>query len=427
MSDFIEFISLSNPTVKIVLIGVILISFSSSLVGNFAFLRKRAMLGDAISHSVFPGVCLSFIISGEKDPFSILIYSIVSGLVAMFLIDVIGRHKKVKVETSIGIVLSIFFGLGIMLLSYIQGNLGSSQSGLQHFFFGQAAAMSKEDVQVFFYCTLIIFGVIVLFYKGLKQVSFDREHAIATGQPVILLEVILSILTVMAIAIGINAVGVILMAALLITPASTARLWTNRLFPMIVIAASLSIVSAIGGAFISYKYSGMPTGPWVVVILSVMAFISILFSPKRGALSRLMMRKKLERKILKENILKTIFKLQENHENGNRLYTLQEINELKRFDGDQLQKGLNLLKKEHSVTFSQGKWELTEAGEMIGKRITRVHRLWELYLTNKVNLDIDHVHPSAESLEHIITPEIEQMLQEELGYPTSDPHHKMIP
>ncbi len=426
MSDFIEFISLSNPTVKIVLIGVILISFSSSLVGNFAFLRKRAMLGDAISHSVFPGVCLSFIISGEKDPFMILIYSIVSGLIAMFLIDLIGRHKKVKVETAIGIVLSIFFGLGIMLISYIQSNLGSAQSGLQHFFFGQAAAMSKEDVEVFLYCSLIIAGIIALFYKGLKQVSFDREHAMATGQPVVLLEIILSILTVMAIAIGINAVGVILMAALLITPASTARLWTNRLLPMMLIAGTLSVLAAIGGAFISYKYSGMPTGPWVVVILSFMAFMSILFSPKRGALSRVMSRKKLERKILKENILKTMYKLQEAN-NSSSGFSLQEINGLKTFDGKQLERGLNWLKQDNSTQFNQNKWTLTESGTQIGKRITRVHRLWELYLTNKVKLDIDHVHPSAESLEHIITPEIEKMLQEELDFPDKDPHNNQIP
>ncbi len=427
MRDFIEFISLSNPTVKIVLIGVVLISLSSSLVGNFAFLRKRAMLGDAISHSVFPGVCLSFIVSGEKDPLMILIYSIVTGLIAMFLIDVIGRHKKVKVETAIGIVLSIFFGLGIMLISYIQGNLGDAQSGLQHFFFGQAAAMSREDVQVFLYCSIIIAGTIILFYKGLKQVSFDREHAIATGQPVVLLEIVLSILTVMAIAIGINAVGVILMAALLITPASTARLWTNRLFPMMVIAAILSVVSAIGGAFISYKYSGMPTGPWVVVLLSIMAFGSILFSPKRGALSRVIARKRLERKILKENILKTLFKLQEADKEQTSGFSLQEINCLKAFDGRALERGLKWLQQEKSTQIKNNKWTLTASGNQIGKRITRVHRLWELYLTNKVKLDIDHVHPSAESLEHIITPEIERMLQEELNFPDKDPHNKLIP
>ncbi len=286
MSSFSEFISLEDPTVKLVLVGVLMISISSALIGNYAFLRKRAMIGDAVAHSVFPGVCLSFIVNGEKNPLMILAYSIITGLIAMFLIDVVSKHKRVKTESAIGIVLSLFFGLGIVMLSYIQGNMGSQQSGLGHFFFGQAASLSEQDIDVISIVSLVIIVGVVIFYRGFKTVSFDRSYASARGYKVVLLESLISILTVMAIAIGINAVGIVLMAALLLTPASSARLWTSSLSMMMLLGVMFSVISTVMGTYMSYAVDKSPTGPWIVVFLSVIALGSILIAPKKGVIPR---------------------------------------------------------------------------------------------------------------------------------------------
>ena len=427
MNDFIEFISLSNPTVKVVLSGVLIISLISALIGNFVFLRKRAMIGDALAHSTLPGVCLSFIIYEEKSPGMILLYSILSGLLAMLLIDLFSRHKKVKVETAIGIVLSIFFGFGIMLLSHIQGEMGSSQAGLQHFFFGQAAAMSENDVNVFAICGSIILVVMLIFYKGFKLVSFDKQHALSVGIPTKLYELGLSVLTVMAIAIGINVVGVILMAALLITPASTARLWTNKLFPMIILGIVLSLIASIIGTFISYKYSGMPTGPWVVVCLSIFAFVSILIAPQKGVLSRMVQIRNLRKKILEENILKAFYKLDEKKNTQGSDWTLQDVYKERHFDGNRLNRGLSGLVQKGLVQRQNQSWHLSEKGISEAKRVVRAHRLWELYLANKLQLSSDHVHPSAEFLEHLIDEEMENKLMKELDNPGHGPHKDQIP
>lgn len=413
---------------KYVLLGTIILGASSALVGVFTFLRKRALVGDAIAHAILPGVCLAYLFFDSKNPAYLILGAIVTGWLSIVLIDWISQNSKLKTDTAIGLILSVFFGFGILLLTAIQGTGNASQSGLDKFLFGKAASMTQMDVWVFSGISLFLILIILLFYKEFKLICFNKDFAKSVGLPVRFLEFILATLTVLAVAVGIQAVGVVLMAALLITPASGARFWTNSLSKMILLAMIFGAVSGFSGTLISYALPAMPTGPWIVVILSVIAITSIIIAPRKGIYARIRLQKQNQRKILFENVLKLFFKLSENLDDKHKLHKINRLHVLRRgISKKQLLKGLNILKRKELVISHDKKWALTKKGLNEARRVVRLHRLWELYLNQKLKLAPDHVHNDAEALEHIITPELEKQLELELGFPTHDPHDSEIP
>ncbi len=428
MELFFDFLTLADPTARTVVIGAVLLGASSALVGCFTFLRKRALLGDAVAHSLLPGVCLAFILSGTKNPFVLLLGAVITGWISLLTVDLIVNKTKLKTDAAIGIVLSVFFGVGILLLTSIQHSGSGNQSGLDKFLFGKAASMTWLDVQTIIWVAVLILAILGLFYKELKLLAFDQAFAHSVGLPIRTLEFVLSTLTVLSVAIGIQAVGVVLMAALLITPAAAARFWTNKLPLMLFLAALIGVVSAWVGSFVSYSNADMPTGPWIVIVLSLISIFSAFFAPRRGVLARLWQQRQNRIKILKENILKTFYNIGEQQQSFESPRPLHEIQDFRQFRSEVLNKGLNLLTKERLLEKEGiGVWRLTDKGIRESARIVRLHRLWELYLNKRLNLAPDHVHDDAEAMEHIITPEIEQQLEKELGYPELDPHESKIP
>jgi len=427
MEEIIKFLSFSDPNVRFVVIGTMILGATAAMVGTFSFLRKQALVGDAIAHSILPGVCLSFILSGTKNPLILISGAMISGWISLILIDAISRTTKLKADAAIGIILSVFFGFGILLLTAIQQSGNSAQSGLDHFLFGKAASLRRNDLFIFSGIGLFLILTVVLFYKEFKLISFNPDFAKVKGLPVKFLEFVLASITVLSVAVGIQAVGVVLMAALLITPAAAARFWTNRLAIMIVVAVGFGAFSGFFGSFISYLAPSMPTGPWVVMCLSVFALISIWFAPKTGMISKFNVKRNNRHKMLRENLLKLFYHLGENEGDFFSSRSFEDIQSRRDFNKTELIKGLKMLKKKHLVRFHDGRWIITQAGFLESKRIIRLHRLWEMYLTQRLNLEADHVHHDAEAIEHIITPEIEKQLEKELEYPERDPHHSKIP
>lgn len=416
MQSFIDFFSFTNPNVIYVVLGMICINASSALVGTFAFLRKRSLIGDAVAHSLLPGICFGFLLTGEKNPVLILAGAFFTGWVSIFLVDYIVRHSRLKQDTAIGIILSSFFALGVVMLTYIQKTGTGNHAGLDHFLFGQAAAITRDEVFLFGGILLVTLSVIVLFYRRLVLLSFNPEYAASIGLPVKMFEFILTSLTVLAIASGIQALGVILISALIITPAAAARLWTHDLKKLLILAVIFSVFCGITGAYISFTKTAMPTGPWVVVILSAITLFSIAAAPKRGIISRYLIRKRNQRKVNDENILKTIFKL--NHlqtSAASESFKLFDLTEARSFDTSELNSSLNRLQKRGLIQKQEENFILTDAGKNESIRIARLHRLWEQYLLKRTQIDTDHVHSGAEAIEHIITPEIEAELERELG------------
>ncbi|WMJ74581.1 iron chelate uptake ABC transporter family permease subunit [Cytophagaceae bacterium ABcell3] len=427
MDKLITFLSLSDPNVRYVVIGSTLLMASSAVAGCFTFLRKRSLTGDAVAHAVLPGICLAFMLSGQKDPLMLLIGAFATGWLSLIAMDFINGKTKLKEDTTTGLVLSVFFGIGVLLLTIIQQSGAGNQSGLDTFLFGKAAAMKENDLLVFGTTGSLILLTVIVFFRELTIVSFDPNFARAIGMPIRLYELILTTITVLAVVIGIQATGVVLMAAMLISPAAAARFWTHKLPVMILLAAIMGAFSGISGAYISYVYPTMPTGPWIVVIISLIALGSFLLAPGKGILARLSRQRENRKKIMEENVLKVFFHLGEPEKDFFKPRTQEDLLNKRDMDRSQLNSTLYRLKSDGYLKQEKNKWMLTNEGFGHGKRVTRLHRLWEMYLSTYMNIAPDHVHDDAETMEHIITPELEQKLEQQLGFPLKDPHDSDIP
>lgn len=416
----------ADTSVLLVSLGVMLIGGGAAMVGTFTFVRKRALLGDAIAHAVLPGVVLAFMVTGDKQPFGLLLGAVLAGLLSLWYMDVITNHSKIKPDAAIGAVLSLFFGLGILLLTAIQGRGDAQQAGLDKFLFGKAASLSRQDVMVFAGTTLLVLTVVMFLFRRYVAVSFDRDFALSAGLPVKLLEFSLSVLTVLTVATGIQAVGVVLMAALLITPSAAARFWTDNMGKLTALSAVFGIVAGLGGTLISYTATGMPTGPWIVVILSMIALVSVMLAPGQGIFARGRQNRINSRKIQGENVLKIFFMAGER--SGKKIFSLADLQAVRELPEQDLARILRRLSLRGLVErVSDNQWQLTDSGILESRRIVRLHRLWELYLSHRLGMEDDHIHDSAEAMEHLLTPELEQQLLEELAYPLRDPHDSPIP
>ena len=288
--------------------------------------------------------------------------------------------------------------------------------------------MSAADMQLILLVSALIFISIFAGFRAFSSISFDFGFSASIGFPVKIIQFSLSSLTVFTIAIGVQALGVILVAAILIAPAAAARMWTHHLSKLLPIAAGIGLISGLLGAWVSYQFPAMPTGPWIVCICSFIVFFSLIFAPKSGLYARMSRVRKARKKILHENVLKVIYQLAETTGNFNQAFSFRELLKRRNFKVDQLKQGLKSLKRKNLVLFQDdNKVYLSNAGLRQAKQVVRNHRLWELYLTSKVGMQADHVHEDAEAMEHLITPEIEKQLEKLLGNPELDPHQTIIP
>jgi manganese/zinc/iron transport system permease protein len=409
-------------TFWVVSIGAGIICFAAGIVGTFSYLRKRALLGDVISHAVLPGVAISFMLTGVKNPLYFLIGATISGLLSIWLVDYIQSRSKLKPDTILALTLSVFFGIGIVLLTKIQHNGNASQSGLDSFLFGKAASMTLQDVIIFSVIALINTVCIGIFLRAFSLISFDEEYAKSIGFNIKFIKSFLALLTVITVAIGIQSVGVVLMAALLITPASGARFLTNSIKTMLIYAGVFALLSGFIGVIISSSGTAMPTGPWIVVVLSSFTLLAIFFGKEKGVIARMKVRKSNNIKINNENTLKTIYKLSNN---GNESIPIKQL-----FGNPSIQRLSNTLRRlEKKQILSRVKESiiLSEKGKIAAREVIRKHRLWEIYLSKYFHLEADHIHDDAEGIEHIITPEIEKHLIILLNRPEKDPHQSEIP
>lgn len=427
MSSLLDFFSFADPNIRYVAIGAVLLTASSAIVGSFTFLNKRALVGDAIAHAVLPGICLGFLLAGTKNPLFLIAGAFVTGWLSLVAVDYIISKTRLKEDTAIGLILSVFFGSGIVLLTVIQKSGNAAQSGLDHFLFGKAAALVGQDLYAFTTVAVVLLIAVLLFFKEFTLVAFDRDYARAIGLPVRKIELVLTSLIVLAVVIGIQAVGVVLMAAILITPAAAARFWTDKIRVMFLLASIFGGVSGLAGAYISYVAPAMPTGPWIVIVISTIAFLSFFLAPTRGVVSRLMKQSANRKTINDENVLKALYQLGEESKNFFLQRSVDEIMRRRRFQRAHLLPILKRLRSQGYLEQTGNLWGLTEEGKERGQRVVKMHRLWELYLTTQLHIAPDHVHDDAESIEHLLTPELEAQLEALLNYPKTDPHASEIP
>ncbi len=291
---------LNNHTFRIVALGCTFLGAISGIIGCFAVLRKQSLLGDAISHASLPGICIAFLITKSKNTEILILGALATGIICIVIIYMIQSYTKIKFDSALALVLSVFFGLGLVLMSYLNKLPGSSKSGLNRFIFGQASTLLERDVNIIFYAGILLSIIIILFWKEFKIVSFDMSFSKTLGFPAEIIGLLISFLIVVTVIIGIQTGGVILISAMMISPAVAARQWTNRLSVMVVLAGIFGGISGFIGTAISINQTDLPTGPVIVAVISIIALFSLLFSTKRGLVFKIIINGKKRRNLIEE-------------------------------------------------------------------------------------------------------------------------------
>ena len=268
-----------------VLSGTMLLGIAAGITGTFSFLQKQSLVGDAAAHAALPGIALAFLLTGQKELPILMLGAGITSALSVYCIQWIVSLSKLKADAAIGLVLTVFFGIGVVFLTVVNRSPLGNQSGLNNFIFGKAATMTKADLMWLFISATIIIVVSLLLYKEWKLLIFDPVYAKGIGLPIEALKATLTVLIVMTIVTGIQAVGVILMSALLIIPAASAKLWTKKLSSMLVLSAIIGGISGITGTFISAMRTGLSTGPIIVLVAAAIFFISYFISPS-GQISK---------------------------------------------------------------------------------------------------------------------------------------------
>lgn len=271
-----------NYTLLIVLSGAILLGITSGILGCFALLRQQSLLGDAISHAALPGIVIMFLCTHTGNPWVLLVGGACAGLIGVACMNFVCTHTKLKKDAVLGIILSVFFGLGLVLMTVAQKIPVASQAILNKFLFGTMATLLLHDVQLIILISGLICGILFLFWKECSVYVFDSAFTHVMGFNTKIIELLLTVLLVLAIVIGLQTVGVVLMSTMLIAPAAAARQWTYRLSHMTILAGFFGGFSSAVGVCLSSFFDHVPTGPTIVVVASFMVFLSLVCAPARG-------------------------------------------------------------------------------------------------------------------------------------------------
>jgi len=425
----LRFFTFQDPAVRYALAGSMLLGITCGLLGSFIVVRKMALVGDALSHAVLPGVAIGFLWNMSKDPVAIFVGATIAGLLGTVVVRLITETTHLKEDTALGLVLATFFAVGICLLTMIQRLPTGNKSGIDKFLFGQAAAMGASDIKLMAVVTALAIVVIFIFYKEFLVTSFDSGFAQAAGFPAQLIHYVLMLLLAFAIVIALQAVGVVLVSAMLITPAAAAYLLTDRMSRMLWLAAIFGLLAGAMGSFMSFLGPNFPTGPFMVLAATGVFALAFLFGPRHGIIYRWFRHRSRTYRTQRENTLKSIYHVLEGRGFKGEGVSLRELAERRRETVEEAaRQSADLRRHEFATLHEEGNLIfLTPAGWQLACAIVRNHRLWELYLTNAAQIAADHVHDDAEKIEHVLGDEVVRQLERRLEYATVDPHGRPIP
>jgi manganese/zinc/iron transport system permease protein len=301
-------------TLRTVAMGAAVLGLVSGTLGTYAVLRGQSLLGDAISHAALPGIVLAFLLTGERSSTVLGLGAMAAGWLGALVVLGITSRTRIPYDASLGLVLSVFFGFGMVLLTFAQRRPTGTQAGLDTFLFGQAAALLPRDVAVMSVLGAVALAAVTLLWKELKVLSFDREFGAAIGLPMRRLDVVLTSLLVIAIVIGLQTVGVVLMSAILIAPAAAARQWSNRLGTIVVVAAAFGAAAGVSGAVVSATTPRLPTGPTIVLCAGAIMFVSLLMAPQRGLVAAAIRTRRDRRNLREMGVLEDLYTVARQHD-----------------------------------------------------------------------------------------------------------------
>lgn len=365
----------TDYTLRTVALGAATIGIVGGGLGSYAVLRGQSLLGDAISHAALPGVALAFLVTGSKAPLPLMLGAATTGVAATLIIIGVTSTTRVPYDSALALMLSSFFGGGLVLLTYLQQHAGAAQAGLDSFLFGQAAALVERDVITMGVLGGIALLVMLLFWKEFKLLAFDPDFGRSLGVPIRLLDVLLTTLLVIAIVIGLQTVGVVLMSAVIVAPAAAARQWTDRLGAMVALAAGFGAVSGVGGALVSGTTANLPTGPTIVLCMGVIVVGSLLAAPNRGLLWRWWRRRQTSRRLRRERVLYSLYTLARKHEGPDRPHETATLDAMVP-GSTRTEYALRQLAEEGLVDKTEdGQWHLTESGRKTAYRLAQDRNL----------------------------------------------------
>ena len=419
-----ETLFLKTYNTRLVVVSVTLLGAAAGLIGSFLLLRKQSLLGDALSHATLPGIGIAFALMSAlgmnaKSLPGLLAGATITGLLGILLVLAIKRTTRLKEDAAMGIVLSVFFGLGVSILRMIQKIPSQSSAGLESFIYGKPASMIASDRLFIIVVLAITTFACLLLLKEFTLLCFDVNFASTEGWPTLTLDILLMALVTAVTVIGLQAVGLILIIAFLITPATAARFWTNNLGHMLWLAAIIGAISGWLGASVSALLPKFPAGAIIVISAAVIFLISMVFGRARGVLPRFLRHLDLQRKVGRQHILRSTYEILEKTQEAHPIQNLPiPVNLLRKhryWSKGELAKVIRQARSEdHIERRPTGEICLSESGFGEASRITRNHRLWELYLIKHADIAPSHVDRDADMVEHLLGAEIVRQLEAEL-------------
>lgn len=358
--DILEYIELvfTDYTLRTITLGTAILGAVTGMLGSFAVLRKQSLLGDAISHAALPGIAIAFLITGAKDTNTLLLGALISGLIGTFWIRGIVKKTHLKSDTALGLILSLFFGFGMLLLTLIQKQPNANQAGLDKYLFGQAATLVESDVWLMAIVTGLCVIVLLLFWKEFKILLFDADYTKTLGFNTKSIDILITSFIVLAIVLGLQTVGVVLMSAMLLAPAAAARQWTNSLSKMVFLAAVFGAFSGVFGTAVSASQNNLSTGPVIVLVAAVFVIVSFVFSPSRGLLFKQIRFIKNRRDLELNKTLAFMHQIAETHEDISHPHAIIILNNFRGYTKNTLGK---LVEKGY-VQLQGNMWSMTKKG-----------------------------------------------------------------
>jgi ABC-type Mn2+/Zn2+ transport system permease subunit/Mn-dependent DtxR family transcriptional regulator len=396
-----------------------MVGLMCGVLGCFIVLKNMSLIGDALSHAILPGVVLGFMVAG----YSLIGFftgSVLAGLAAAIFITWIQRNVKTQEDAAIGIVFTSMFALGVMGISNLTRKEGVHLD-LKDFLFGNVLGISDLDLWMTFLVMSFTIICVVAFYRYFFITTFESVVAKTLGISTGVMHYFLMLLLSFAVVASLQSVGVILVVAMLITPASTAYLLTHRLRVMVALAGLIGVLSTTLGLLLAIAFETTP-GPAMTVVATIFYLLAVFFSPQRGLVSQYFKRQQRQRKIFLEDVLKQSVHLQENQQ-----LTLDRLAEKLSLSSFRLRGLIRSLIQQKKMAWEQDQPLLTPAGIQQGYALIRAHRLWETYLVKEMGLTEDQIHEDAEKYEHILSDELLDEVATRLGNPEQDPHGSAIP
>lgn len=431
---------LQDHNTRVVVVGTAILGIAAGVVGAFTLLRKRALLGDALSHAMLPGIGVAFVLGSFLFPGSskslplLLGGAVVSGVAGLGAVMALRRFTRLKEDAVLGAVLSVFFGFGICMLTVVQQLGSGSAAGLEGFIYGKTASMVPRDVQLIAAVAVGVVVVSALLFKELRLLCFDPAYGSTQGWPVAGLDAALMVLLTAVAVVGLQAVGLILVIALLIVPAAAARFWVDRTFSMVLLAGVLGGVSGAVGSAVSATAARLPSGAMIVLVAVGVFAVSMAFGSARGVIPRLLRHRRSARRVGRQHLLRAAY---EQLETGPAAGDLRSDMSLRSLEGRRawspsaLRRIARRAEARGRVTLRDGRLRLTHAGVTEAERVVRNHRLWEAYLIHHADIAPSHVDREADAIEHVLdaemVAELERIVEGGGGVrvpadPHADPH-----